>query len=142
MEPGYAGAIANMRLRDLISRTCEDAGLTPFGVFVAKGTVDRTVTKNLTGKTSVVGLVVMDRGARMDGAWAGEGFAQYDSARIADQGSVWVKVGVAVVAEEAAYVTPANPGVITNVATGNIRVGKFEKSAAVGGLTVLNVDLS
>ena len=63
MPEGYEGAVANMRQRDFISRTCEDAGITKFGRAVAKGTTDRTVTTNLTGKTSIVGVTVLDRGA-------------------------------------------------------------------------------
>lgn len=141
MEPGYRGAVANMRLRDLISRTVEDEGLTGFGLAVAKGTTDRTVTRNLTGKTSIVGVTVLDRGARMSLDGQTEGFAQYDTARIADKGSLWVEVSVDVTADEPAFVTPANPGLFTNVAAGNIRVGKFEKSAKAGALAVLNVDI-
>ena len=141
MPEGYEGAVANMRQRDFISRTCEDAGITKFGRAVAKGTTDRTVTTNLTGKTSIVGVTVLDRGARINADMTEEGFAQYDTARIAAKGSIWVKVNVAVVADEPAFVTAANPGVFTNVVGTNIRVGKFETSADAGGLAILHFDV-
>lgn len=141
MDAGYPGAVANMRMRDLFSRTCEDTGFTKFGVAVAKGTTDRTVTQNLVGKTSIVGITVLDRGARLSDDMTQEGFAQYDSARLAAKGSIWVRVSVAVVADEPAFVTLANPGLFTNVGGSNLRVGKFESSADANGLAILNVDL-
>lgn len=141
MPEGYAGAVANMRPRDFFSRTCEDTGITGFGLFVAKGTTDRTITKNLVGKTSVLAITVLDRGARQSADLTEEGFAQYDTARLAARGSIWVETGVEVVADEEAYVTPTNPGVVTNVAAGNIRVGKFETSTNAENLAILHVDL-
>jgi len=141
MPEGYEGAVANARPRDFFSRTCEDAGITRFGRFVARGTTERTVTTNLVGKTSVLALTVLDRGARPATDTTAEGFAQYDSARLAARGSFWVKASVAVVADTDAYVTPANPGLVTNIDTGNIRVGKFETSADAGELVIVNIDL-
>lgn len=141
MPEGYEGAVANMRPRDFLSRTCEDTGYTRFGRAVAKGTTDRTVTTNLTGATSIVGVTVLDRGARVNADLTVEGFAQYDTARIAAKGSVWVIASVAVQADQPAYVTVANPGVFTNVVGTNIRVGKFETSAGAGELAILNIDL-
>ena len=141
MDKGYPGAPANARPRDFFSRTCEDTGMTPFGVFVKRGTTERTITKNLTGATSVLALTVLDRGARLAADGVTEGFAQYDTAHLAAKGSFWVTVSVAVVADTDAYVTPANPGLVTNVATNNIRVGKFETSADANGLAIVNVNL-
>lgn len=141
MDQGHPGAIADQRIRDLFSRTCEDEGITPFGVAVVKGTTDRTCTTDLTGAEEILGITVLDRGARVNFASNEEGFAQYDSARLAAKGGVWVVAGVDVEGEEPAYVTLANPGVFTNVATDNLRVGKFESTAEAGGLVILRIDL-
>lgn len=141
MPEGYEGAVADMRPRDFISRTCEDSGYTRFGRAVQKGTTDRTVTTNLTGATSIVGITVLDRGARISADMQTEGFAQYDTARIAAKGSIWVIASVAVEADDPAYVTLANPGVFTNVAGSNLRVGKFTTSAAAGELAILHIDV-
>ena len=95
MRPAIEGALANMVPRTLISRTVESAAGVGFGKAVSQGTADKGVS--VTPNTKFVGITVIDRSAGGIGT-TGTGFAQYESARILTNGTVWVLANVAVAA--------------------------------------------
>jgi len=131
LRPGVEGAMANEEPVDLISRTVEDAAGIGFGKAVVQGINDNGCKiAGATGK--VLGITVRERSVRVS-ALSGNGFAQYDTARIMNQGVIWVKVGSAVVAGNAVAWTSA-----TGLwgATGDIVItdARFETSAGANGI--------
>ena len=128
-----AGMIANMEEAiNLISRTVETAAGIAFGKIVQRGADDDGCKAIGDGSaTKYLGITV--RTASRD-ANNPDLFAQYESARIATKGVVWVTAGASVAAGDPVYYTSA--GVITNASSGNTLVpnAAFDSTAASGDL--------
>lgn len=132
LRPGVEGALANEEPVDLISRTVEDAAGIGFGKAVVQGTNDNGCKiAGATGK--ILGITVRERSVRVS-ALSGNGFAQYDTARIMNMGVIWVKVGATavvagdVVAWDNATQTFSKTGAIT------LTDARFETSSAANGI--------
>lgn len=122
-----AGLIANMEMKNIISRNVESAGSIEFGVPVARGATDDGCIPFVTGG-KFLGIVALDRSVR---ASTPNGFGQYESARILTKGVIWVKAEVAVVAGEPVTLTAA--GKFSN--TGGTAIpAVWDSSVGIGGL--------
>lgn len=111
-----AGAMADMRAKTLASRDVEPVGGIGFGVAVFQGTADKQIILKAAGATEVasdfVGITVRDRSVR-----TGDAYVQRESARVMQQGAIWVNAAVQVAAGDPVAVTSA--GVFSNVAGTN-----------------------
>ena len=135
MDKGVAGAIANTENSNIISRTVEDAAGIAFGLAVAQGVNDKGCRIATTGDTDFVGITVLDRTAS---DLQGNGkFSHYESARILEEGVIWVEVTEAVKAGDAAAVDLATGKF--NKAGAAMAGARFETSAASGGLAQLRL---
>ena len=134
-DAGIAGAIVNTENSNIISRTVEDAAGIAFGLAVAQGENDKGCRAVTTGDAAFVGVTVLDRTA---GDLNGNGkFKQYESARILEEGVIWVEVTAAVKAGDAAAVDLATGKF--NKAGAAMAGARFETSAASGGLAQLRL---
>lgn len=133
-DAGIAGAIVNTENKNIISRTVEDAAGIAFGLAVAQGVNDKGIRAVTTGDTDFVGITVLDRTA---GDLINGKFVQYESARVLEEGVIWVEVTEAVKAGDAAAVDLANGKF--NKAGAAIAGARFETSAASGGLAQLRL---
>lgn len=113
LDAGVAGAIANTENKNVISRTVQGAGGIKFGTAVVQGDADKTVRVPTTGDTAFVGVAALDRTARN---LTFGGFIENETARILEEGVIWVEVTEAVSAGDAATV--------------DLTTGKFNKSGA------------
>lgn len=134
MDVGVAGAIANTENKNIISRTVQGAAGIPFGRAVVQGTADKTVRAATTGDTTFVGVTVLDRTAR--DLTAG-GFVEKETARILEEGVIWVEVTAAVKAGDAAAVDLATGKF--NKAGAAFAGAIFDTSAAAGALAQLRI---
>lgn len=126
------GMIPDMRTPGQdVSRIVETADGIGFGKVAVQGTADRHI-KASAASAAFIGITVMDTTQLQDS------YLQYSTARVRTKGPVVVTASVAVTAGQAAYFIPAT-GLLTNVATNNTQIGKFETSATAGGLAVLNL---
>ena len=141
LSAGTAGMIATTEPTEVISRTNEDATLTPFGRAVFRGSNDKGATKTVaTTANAFLGVAMLDRSAYTDELLTVEGFRQYDTIPVLRKGVVWVTTAVAVNDGEPAYVTPG--GVFTNVDGGGANAatgGVFETSNSAAGLAQLRL---
>lgn len=128
------GMIPDMRTPGQdVSRNVEPAAGIGFGKPVGQGAADRQVRAIATGQgTKFIGVTVLDSTQENDR------YAQYATARVRTKGPVVVKAAVNVAAGDPAYVVPAD-GSLTNVASGNTKIGMFETTGAAGVLVVLNL---
>ena len=134
-DAGIAGAIVNTENKNIISRTVEDVAGIAFGLAVAQGVNDKGVRAVKTGDTAFVGVTVLDRTAS---DLQGNGkFSHYESARILEEGVIWVEVTAAVKAGDAAAVDLATGKF--NKAGAAMAGARFETSAASGGLAQLRL---
>lgn len=113
MDVGVAGAIANTENKNIISRTVQGAAGIPFGRAVVQGAKDKTIRAATTGDTAFVGVTVLDRTAR---DLTVGGFVEFETARVLEDGVIWVEVTEAVKAGDAAAI--------------DLATGKFNKSGA------------
>lgn len=133
-DAGIAGAIVNTENKNIISRTVEDAAGIAFGLAVAQGINDKGIRAVTTGDTDFVGITVLDRTA---GDLINGKFVQYESARVLEEGVIWVEVTEAVKAGDAAAVDLATGKF--NKAGAAMAGARFETSAASGGLAQLRL---
>ncbi|MBX9934539.1 MAG: hypothetical protein K2Y56_23990 [Methylobacterium sp.] len=117
-----------------ISRTAEAA--VAFGKPVSQGTGDHGVVPFATAPTKFVGVTIRDQAA--DGTTP-DTYRQYDTAGVKRRGTIWVKVGEAVVAGDPVYLTAA--GAFMKTATSNTLVSgaRYETTAALNGLALLRL---
>lgn len=135
MDKGVAGAIANTENSNIISRTVEDADGIAFGLAVAQGVNDKGCRVATTGDTKFVGVTALDRTAT---DLTGDGkFVQYESARIMEEGVIWVEVTEDVAAGDDAAVDLATGKF--NKAGAAMAGARFDTSAASGGLAQLRL---
>lgn len=140
MDKGVAGAIANTENSNIISRTVEDATGIAFSKPVAQGVNDKGCRATKAGDTKFVGITVLDRTAS---DLSGNGkFKQYESARILEEGVIWVTVSEAVKAGDPVAITVATGEFAKTVAT-TVTVAMpnavYDTSAASGGLAQLRL---
>ena len=133
-DAGIAGAIVNTENKNIISRTVEDTAGIAFGLAVAQGVNDKGIRAVTTGDTDFVGITVLDRTA---GGLINGKFVQYESARVLEEGVIWVEVTEAVKAGDAAAVDLATGKF--NKAGAAMAGARFETSAASGGLAQLRL---
>lgn len=134
MDVGVAGAIANTENKNIISRVVEGAAGIPFGRAVVQGTKDKTIRAATTGDTAFVGVTVVDRTAR-DLTFGG--FVEKETARVLEEGVIWVEVTVAVKAGDAAAVDLATGKF--NKAGAAFAGAIFDTSASAGQLAQLRI---
>lgn len=140
MRAAVAGMPADMTPAVDVSRVVEGASGLGFGVVCVKGTGDRQV-KAPDGTSAFVGITLMDPTlAPATPPSTVDAYPQYDICRVRQKGTVWVTVGEAVNAMDAAYYVPAT-GALMKTATSNTAIpgGRFITSAANGALAVLQI---
>ncbi|NIJ89434.1 lysophospholipase L1-like esterase [Xanthomonas campestris] len=129
MEPGLPGALVDMRRAALTYRNVEDASGIAFGVPVYQGPRRKGITATGTPAT-FVGFTVLDRSAT-----GPNGYPQYDEARVALCGAVWVVApGTAVLGAPVVFAGVTLPGAkyATAGATGALVVVEFVKAEDAG----------
>ncbi len=134
IRPGTVGAIVDMSPTSLISRNVEASGGLAFGIPVAQGTADKAGRAFTTGDTiaKFVGVSVYDRSVN-----AGNGYSQYESARIMKTlGCVWVNASVQVAAGDPVAIVAAT-GAWTNVTSGNLTVPNARWDTSTSGANQL-----
>jgi len=137
---GYPGMLSDTGHYDNDSMNVVTADV-PFGTFAAYGTVDRTCRPLAAGDTRVAGLAIRVQGGTSSGNTGLTGtevdrFKVGDTASIMKKGRMFVKVTTAVVAGEDAFAVLADSSAAN---AGDIEVGVFETSAAVGELAVVRI---
>lgn len=136
MTRGQAGQLADARANTVITLAAGTA--LGFGVPVMRGTGSNQAV--LSNASAFDGIALFEQNhENAFGSSAGAGYVVTDAVSVLTQGAVLVEVAVAVEAGETAYVTVT--GTYTNVSTNNIAIGKFESSAALGGLAVVVINL-
>lgn len=127
-----AGAQATMRRASIISRNVETAAGIPFGRAVSQGAADKGIVLTGTGATKIVGISLLDRSAT-GSATTPDAFRQRESARVMEEGDIWVVAAAAVAAQDPVFVTGA--GAFTNVETNNIAFpgARWETSTTAAG---------
>lgn len=110
-RPGLPGHVADQRAAVMRSVTVEAVGGLGFGLPVFQGTLDEAgrVKINADTITDFLGVSVRDRSVM-----EGDGYKQYESARVMQTGPIWVTAAVQVAAGDPVAVTSA--GVWSNVA--------------------------
>lgn len=89
--PAVPGQLVNMTQKRLISRTVEDPNGIGFGLPAFQGVNDKGI-KNTGTAAEFVGITVRERSLQAEA----NGFKQYDSARLIDDGPIWVAAPAAV----------------------------------------------
>lgn len=112
MVAGLPGHVADMRAAVMASRTCDVA--IGFGVPVFQGAGEHTVKLKVNADTATtfVGVTVRDRSVT-----SGDAYAANETARVLQEGPIWVTAAVQVAAGDPVAVTSA--GVWSNVAGTN-----------------------
>lgn len=144
MRAGVVGMLAEMGEMVLISRNVEDAAGFAFGIPVVQGTADTDATAIGSGDTDVVGITVRERSVN---PVTGDGFNQYDSARLLRKGVMFVEVTDAggVAAGDEVWVTLAT-GAFSNADVGTdgglqLAGSRWETSAANGDIAKVRFNL-
>lgn len=141
MRPGVPGQQANMEPVDFLSRSNEAATVIGFGVIVKQGVNDKGCVADLTNLNAdnYLGLSVRERSVRPE---TPNGFAQYESVRIARRGCFFVTVGAAVTAGTDVTVNTTT-GALSSTAVGAGQVlipnARWETSASSGGLAIVRL---
>jgi hypothetical protein len=129
---GYAGAIANQEHKVLISRTVEDAAGIGFGLAVMQGTEDKGCV--IGDGTDFLGVTVREQDT--DPADP-DVFAQYDSARIATKGVIWIANSGGVSAGDPVSLLPA--GALGTGGSVEVANARWDTTAADGELAQLRL---
>lgn len=136
---GYAGMIADSRLRNIISRTVEDAAGVGFGKPMFRGSGDHGVTA--TPSAAFMGFTVAKHDTQViPGATTPDLYRQYQSAGLMDMGRMWVSASLAVNDGDPVYVTPA--GALTNVSNSGANFllpAVYDDTIAAAGLVRIRV---
>ena len=139
MRQGVPGALVNQEPSTLISRTVENASGIEFGTAVARGTSDNGAIAATTGTTAILGIAVRERSVRPE---TPNKFAQYDSARIATKGVVFVNASVAVNQGDPVYVTVATGAFVKASGAGNVQIANAVYDSSVGAAGLVKVRLA
>ena len=141
LAPGFAGMVADMRNRTVISREVAAASNpVPFGAPVLRGVTDHgCMAVGTAGAGAFLGIAVMDPTQRPIAITPTAGYQVGDTAGVIVKGVVWVTVTSAVTPSAPAFYD-AN-GNLTATATGNTAIasGTFETTAASGGIAILRL---
>lgn len=138
LRPGLPGALVNTEHANLISRNVETAAGVPFGFAVARGAGDDGVIAVTTGVTAILGIAVRDRSVK----GPTDVFAQYESARIATKGVVWVTASVAVNQGDPVYVTVATGAFVKASGGGNVQIPNAVYDSTTGSAGLVKVRLA
>lgn len=113
---GAVGHVPDMRAAKFASRDVEPVGGMLFGAAAFQGTTDKQIIAKASGATEAagkfVGIVARDRSVL-----TGDGFAQRESARVLQEGPIWLQAAVQVAAGDPVAVT--STGTWSNVAGTN-----------------------
>ena len=138
---GYPGMLSDTGHYDNDSMTVVTADV-PFGTFAAYGAADRTCRPLAAGDTSIAGAAIRVQGGTSSGntSLSADEVDRYvvgDTASIMKKGRMYVKVTTAaVVAGDEAFAVIADSSAAK---AGDIEVGIFETSAAVGEIAVVRI---
>lgn len=132
MSAGRPGQLVNTEPNTLISRNVEDATTIAFGAPVTQGAADRGCKLAAAGATKILGIAVLQRSSNPE---TPGGYAQYESARIAKKGVVYVTAGGAVDAGDDVYVTLADASYGNASGAGIVKIenARYDTSAAAEG---------
>ena len=136
----FAGMVADMRNRTVLSHTSQSPGSIPYGSVVMRSTSDNgCLNIGDPGAGAFLGVAILDPTIRPQVGAVTNAYGPADIVAVLIKGAVWVTVGSPVTAGAPAYYTPA--GVITSVGAGNtaIPMASFESSAPSGGLAKLRI---
>ncbi len=130
MVVGVAGHVADMRAAVMASRECDVA--IGFGIPAFQGAAAHSVKLKVDADTitTFAGVTVRDRSVT-----TADAYAVRETARILQQGPIWVVASVAVAAGDPVAVTSA--GVWSNVAGTNglvINGARWDTAAGIAGL--------
>jgi hypothetical protein len=128
----YAGALVNTEHKVLISRTVEDAAGLAFGLAVMQGTNDKGCV--VSDGTSFLGVTVRQYSSN---AKTPDLFAQYESARLATKGVIWVANNGGVSAGDPVSLLPA--GELGTGGSVEIAGARWDTTAADGELAQLRL---
>jgi hypothetical protein len=130
---GYAGQVADLALRDQLSREVETSGGIGFGLAVIRGTNDHGCKLGADG--DFLGLTIRD--ITLDST-RNDKFAQYDTAGILIKGAMWVNAVKACVPGDPVY--RLSDGRLTNVlgarTASAVAAGGNTGQGAMGAITV------
>lgn len=129
-----AGLLGNMTPATLISRTVETAAGVGFGLPVAQGSDDNGCIAY--AGSGYLGITVRERSLDPNNP---DKFAQYDSARILQKGTVWVQASKAVAAGDSVYIT--DDGDFTDEATSNFQIpgARWDTSTTEAALALVAI---
>lgn len=139
IRAGVPGALVNTEPSTLISRNVESSGGIEFGTAVARGTSDNGAIAVTTGVTAILGIAVRERSVRPE---TPNKFAQYDSARIATKGVVFVTASVAVNQGDPVYVTVATGAFVKSSGAGNVQIANAVYDSTTAGAGLVKVRLA
>jgi hypothetical protein len=138
--PAYEGMLGDSRDHTIISMTVQSAAGIGFGKAAYQGTLADTCI-NAADANDTTGLL---RGFTEASHFASEGladlWARYETIPVVKKGPIWLLANVAVAAGELAYVVLAS-GLVTNVLTSNVPIGRFESGGAGGALVLVDLDI-
>jgi hypothetical protein len=132
LDVAQAGQIYDIRPNTVITLAAE-AAIEP-GQPVRRGT-DPENQALIANATSFEGIAVFTQAQEHAYITGGAEYAIGDAVSVLKRGAIWVTVASDVAAGANAYV--AANGTITDVATDNLLIGKFETTALSGALSVL-----
>ena len=139
--PGFAGMVADMRNRTIVSREVGNTSVAlPFGAVALRGLTDHAVVAVGTASAGgFLGIAVMDPTERPVATTNTVAYQVGDTAAIMLKGGVWVTVTSAVTPGAPAYFDSS--GNITATSTSNTAItgATFETTAASGGVAVLKL---
>ena len=135
-DPAFEGAMVDQQVNNLFTRRADEE--IPFGKVVLQGATDGSCKLPDDSGAAYLGVSVRDQST---GAESPNSFPANSSVRIADKGTIWVRVGAAVNAgERAAYLTADGSIVKSGTADSTgIDGGKFMTSAGTGELAQLKL---
>jgi len=128
----YAGALVNTEHKVLISRTVEDAAGLAFGLAAMQGSGDKGCV--VSDGSEFLGVTVRQYSSN---AKTPDLFAQYESARLATKGVIWVANSGGVAAGDAVHTLAA--GALANSGGVAIPGARWETTAADGELAQLRL---
>lgn len=136
MSAGRAGAIVDMSLSRIESRTAEVA--MNFGAAVAQGSVSDMGGKVPASTAVTLGVAVRDRGAGLTNI---NGYAAGESMAVMTKGKIWVTASVAVDPDDPVFVVPTT-GVFAKTSVSSavqIPNARWASTAGIGELAVLEL---
>lgn len=130
MDAGVLGAIADTNNKTLFSRNAdEEFG---FAVPLAQGVSDYSCRKAVAGDTEIIGVSVLERSA-VGPIGMVDGYRIGDEVRVMNEGTIWLKSDLDVVAGDPVFVVLAT-STFANAGDVQITNARFEQDAIAGDL--------